>query len=186
MIATIKAEWRKNRFRPAFLVSSAVMAALVVFDYGTNWYLALHPSVSQRAAGTNILTLYPDQFVNNVIGAGYPIGAAIAIVLGALFAGSEYSWGTLKTLLTQRSGRFTTWIGRVVIFEVWMAILTVVLFAVGAASSVVTTAKVVRRSCIRRSTDRARSTNPSYIDWKLRKNSAMSWRNLLPRTRSAS
>jgi len=137
MIATIKAEWRKNRFRPAFLVSSAVMAALVVFDYGTNWYLALHPSVSQRAAGTNILTLYPDQFVNNVIGAGYPIGAAIAIVLGALFAGSEYSWGTLKTLLTQRSGRFTTWIGRVVIFEVWMAILTVVLFAVGAASSVV-------------------------------------------------
>jgi len=137
MIATIKAEWRKNRFRPAFLVSSAVLAALVVFAYGTNWYLALHPSVGQRGGGVNILTLYPDQFVNNVMGAGFPIGAAIAIVIGALFAGSEYSWGTLKTLLTQRNGRLTTWIGRVVVFEVWMAILTVVLFAVGAASSVV-------------------------------------------------
>jgi len=137
MIATIKAEWRKNRFRPAFLVSSAVLAALVVFAYGTNWYLALHPSVGQRSGGVNILTLYPDQFVNNVMGAGFPIGAAIAIVIGALFAGSEYSWGTLKTLLTQRNGRLTTWIGRVVVFEVWMAILTVVLFAVGAASSVV-------------------------------------------------
>jgi ABC-2 type transport system permease protein len=137
MIATIKAEWRKNRFRPAFLVSSAVMAALVVFAYGTNWYLALHPLVNQRTGGINILTLYPDQFVNNVMGAGFPIGAAIAIVIGALFAGSEYSWGTLKTLLTQRSGRLTTWIGRVVVFEVWMAIVTVVLFAAGAASSVV-------------------------------------------------
>jgi ABC-type transport system involved in multi-copper enzyme maturation permease subunit len=137
MIATIKAEWRKNRFRPAFLVSSAILAALVVFFYGTNWYLALNPTVSQRSSGINILTLYPEQFVNNIMVAAYPIGAAIAIVLGALFAGSEYSWGTLKTMLTQRSGRLTTWIGRVFVFEVWMAILTVVLFATGAASSVV-------------------------------------------------
>jgi ABC-type transport system involved in multi-copper enzyme maturation permease subunit len=137
MIATIKAEWRKNRFRPAFLVTSGLLAALTVFAYGTNWYLALHPNVSQRDGGVNILSLYPDQFVNNVMGAGFPIGAAMAIVLGALFAGSEYSWGTLKTLLTQRSGRLTTWIGRVVVFEIWMAILTLVLFAMGAASSVV-------------------------------------------------
>ena len=137
MIATIKAEWRKNRFRPAFLVTSGLLAVLTVFAYGTNWYLALHPNVGQREGGVNILTLYPDQFVNNVMGAGFPIGAAMAIVLGAVYAGSEYSWGTLKTLLTQRSGRLTTWIGRVVVFEVWMAILTVVLFAIGGASSVV-------------------------------------------------
>jgi ABC-type transport system involved in multi-copper enzyme maturation permease subunit len=137
MIATIKAEWRKNRFRPAFLVTSGLLAALTVFAYGANWYLALHPNVGQRDGGVNILTLFPDQFVNNVMGAGFPIGAAMAIVLGAIYAGSEYSWGTLKTLLTQRSGRVTTWIGRVVVFEIWMAILTLVLFAVGAASSVV-------------------------------------------------
>ena len=55
----------------------------------------------------------------------------------------------------------------------------------GAASSVVTTANVVRRSCRSRSTAFARSTNPSYIDWKFRKNSAMSWRNWLPSRRSA-
>src|SRR5205807_176145 len=110
MIATIKAEWRKNRFRPAFLVSSGVMAALVAFFYATNWYLALHPAASQRAGGSNILALYPDQFVNSAMGAAYPIGAAIAIVLGALLAGSEYSWGTMKTMLTQRSGRLTTWL----------------------------------------------------------------------------
>jgi len=37
----------------------------------------------------------------------------------------------------------------------------------------------------RASTDRARLTKPSYIVWKLRKNSAMSSRNWLPRIRSA-
>jgi hypothetical protein len=56
----------------------------------------------------------------------------------------------------------------------------------GLDSSVLTTTKVVRRSRRTRSTARARSTKPSYIDWKSRKNSAMSWRNAEPRMRSAS
>jgi len=137
MIATIKAEWRKNRFRPAFLVSSGLIAGITVLIYGVNWYQALHPGTGERRGLLSILTLYPDQFVNNVMGAGFPLGAAIAIVLGALIAGSEYSWGTMKTTLTQGPGRLTTWFGRVVAFEAWMGILTAILFVVGAASSVV-------------------------------------------------
>jgi len=35
MIATIRAEWRKNRFRPAFLVSLGVVAASTVFVYAS-------------------------------------------------------------------------------------------------------------------------------------------------------
>src|SRR5437763_7641708 len=139
MIATIKSEWRKNRFRPAFLVASGIMAAITVLVYSVNWYLALHPLATRGGdrAIVNIATLYPDQFVNNVMGAAFPIGAAMAIVLGALFAGSEYGWGTVKTMFTQRPGRLTVWLGRMVVFGLWMLILTVVLFAVGAASSVV-------------------------------------------------
>jgi ABC-type transport system involved in multi-copper enzyme maturation permease subunit len=136
MIASIKAEWRKNRFRPALLVSSGLMAAITVLVYGVNWYLALHPTAGDRQA-VSLLTLYPDQFVNNVMGAGFPLGAAMAIVLGALIAGSEYSWGTVKTTLTQGPGRLTTWFGRVVVFGAWMGIMTAILFTVGAASSVV-------------------------------------------------
>jgi ABC-type transport system involved in multi-copper enzyme maturation permease subunit len=136
MIATIKAEWRKNRFRPAFLVSSAVIAAITLLAYGVRWYQALNPVVGDRHP-LSLLTLYPDQFVNSVMGAAFPIGAAIAIVLGALIAGSEYSWATMKTTLTQGPGRLTTWFGRVVVFETWMGILTLILFVVGAASSIV-------------------------------------------------
>ena len=136
MIATIKAEWRKNRLRPAFVVTSGLLGALVILAYGITWYQALNPSASDRGV-VSILTLYPAQFVNFVMGAGFPIGAAMAIVVGALYAGSEYSWGTLKTMLTQRAGRLTAWAGRGFIFAVWMGIMTVILFAVGAASSVV-------------------------------------------------
>jgi len=139
MIATIKSEWRKSRFRPAFLVASGIMAAITVLVYGVNWYLALHPTATRGGdrAIVNIATLYPDQFVNNVMGAAFPIGAAMAIVVGALFAGSEYGWGTMKTMFTQGPGRLTVWVGRLVVFAAWMLILTVVLFAVGALSSVV-------------------------------------------------
>ena len=55
----------------------------------------------------------------------------------------------------------------------------------GADSSVDTTTKVVRLSSSVRVTALARSTKPSYIVWKRRKNSAMSSRNFEPRMRSA-
>ena len=136
MIATIKAEWRKNRFRPAFLVASGIIGAITMLVYGLQWYQALHPAASDRGP-VSILTLFPDQFVNAVMGAAFPIGAAMAIVVGAIYAGSEFSWGTLKTMFTQRPGRLTVWAGRVVVFVAWMFITTAVLFAVGAGSSVV-------------------------------------------------
>lgn len=133
MIATIKAEWRKNRFRPAFLVASALIAVLTLLVFSSNWYQATHPGAAERAIP--LALLYPDQFVNNVMGAGFPLGAALAIVLGAILAGSEYSWGTLKTVFTQGPGRLTTWTGRVLVFTIWMGIVTAILFVIGAAYS---------------------------------------------------
>jgi ABC-type transport system involved in multi-copper enzyme maturation permease subunit len=135
MIASIKAEWRKNRFRPAFLIAAGSIAGIVVLLYSAQWYQATHPGGPREAV--SILTLYPDQFVNNVMGAGFPLGAAIALVLGALIAGSEYSWGTLKTVFTQRPGRLSTLVGRVVTFQAWMGIMTLIIFVVGAVYSVV-------------------------------------------------
>src|SRR5206468_4060990 len=111
MIATIKAEWRKSRLRPGFLIGAGVIAGIAILVYAANWYLALHPLATRGGERpiVSLATLYPDQFVNNVMGAAFPIGAAVAIVLGALFAGSEYGWGTVKTMFTQRPGRLTVW-----------------------------------------------------------------------------
>lgn len=137
MIASIKAEWRKLRFRPAFSVSAGLIAGITVLFYSLNWYQALHPGARDRGGVVSILTLFPDQFVNSVMGAAFPIGAAIAIVLGAIYAGSEFTWGTLKTTFTQRPGRLSVWAGRAVMFIFWMGMLAVALFAAGAVMSVV-------------------------------------------------
>lgn len=142
MIASIKAEWRKSRFRPSFLVGAGVMGAITVLVYGVDWYLALHPIASRGGdrSAVNILVLYPDQFVNFIMGAAYPIGAAMAIVVGGIFAGSEFGWGTVKTMFIQRPGRLTVWTGRLVVFAAWMLMITLGMFVVGAVSSIVVAA----------------------------------------------
>ena len=50
MIATIKAEWRKSRFRPAFLVATGIIAGITILIYVLSWYLALHPSAAGERA----------------------------------------------------------------------------------------------------------------------------------------
>jgi ABC-type transport system involved in multi-copper enzyme maturation permease subunit len=135
MIATIKAEWRKNRFRPAYLIGTGLIGALTVVAYNVNWYLATHPGNSDRPV--LLSNLYPDHVVAQVMNAGFPLGAAMAIVVGAIIAGSEYSWSTQKTMLTQGPGRLTIWAGKVFVFTVWMGLATLVLFALGTASSAI-------------------------------------------------
>src|SRR5262245_36541909 len=102
MIGSIRSEWRKLRRRPAYLVGTAVVVAVTILVYVVNYWQFTWPSAASAAqAALDKQTLYPADFVLNVIGASFPLGAALAIVLGALSTGAEYGWGTMKTLLTQ-------------------------------------------------------------------------------------
>ena len=135
MIASIRSEWRKNLRRPAFIVAAAAVVG-VGLVYSIDYYQAWHPTAAQAAeAHLMRLELYPRELVNNLVGGAFPLGAALALVLGALSAGSDYAWGTLKTALVQRRGRLSIVVGRVVAFEVAMAVLSLLLFAAGAVSS---------------------------------------------------
>ena len=133
MIRVVKAEYRKHARRPAFRVAAGLVGLLIGFAYGIGLAEVIWPSIAP-SGGFNVLTLYPDQFVNNVTGAA-GLSAAIAMVVGALMAGSDYSWGTFKTALTQGPGRLTTVAGRVVSYLLFTGLLTLVIFAVGAAAS---------------------------------------------------
>jgi ABC-type transport system involved in multi-copper enzyme maturation permease subunit len=77
----------------------------------------------------------PDQIVANTLG-GFPVFAgALALVFGALVCGSEYGWGTVKTLFTQRPGRAVVLGGQFVAMAAAVAIGVLVLFGLGAVSS---------------------------------------------------
>jgi ABC-type transport system involved in multi-copper enzyme maturation permease subunit len=56
--------------------------------------------------------LLPGNVTVNVAGLLSFFGGPIALILGALSAGSEYGWGTLKTAFTQRPGRTNVLAGK--------------------------------------------------------------------------
>jgi ABC-2 type transport system permease protein len=135
MIGVIKAEIRKHTRRPAFRVGAALVALLVSAAYGIGLAGLINSSLAP-AGGVNVAQLYPDQFVIYATGAA-ALSGAIAMIVGALMAGSEYSWGTFKTALTQRAGRLTTIAGRILAFLFYTSALTLIILALSATWSVV-------------------------------------------------
>jgi ABC-type transport system involved in multi-copper enzyme maturation permease subunit len=121
--------------RPAMWVLAAVFLVLAqVFGY-------LLPYVAYRSGGGTgfaagqtaaqlLSDLLPRSLVPNTLG-GFPMFAgAIAVIMGGLLAGSEYGWGTLKTMLTQRPRRLSVLGGKLAVSLLMALALVVAVFAV--------------------------------------------------------
>ena len=79
--------------------------------------------------------MLPAQIVPNTLG-GFPVFAgALALALGALVLGSEYGWGTFKTIVTQRPGRLSVLAGQLLAVFTFLAGTVLVLFALSALTS---------------------------------------------------
>lgn len=141
MYDVMRAELFKLRKRPA--VWTLLAAAIVlnqIFGYivpymsytsgEENGFIGDVPS-SAILAG-----MMPDQINTNTLGAFPVFAGALALVLGALMAGGEHGFGTVKTLLTQRPGRTATVAGQFGAIVVSVAVGVAVLYALGFASSI--------------------------------------------------
>jgi ABC-2 type transport system permease protein len=141
MITSFKAEWRKLRQRPAVWVLGGIMlAALVFFGYFFTWLQVSFPSSHFRPDGGLTIaqlksTLHPINFVKNSLGGVGIVGSILTLILGALAAGSEFGWGTVKTVYTQRPGRLQALAGQVAVISVIVAIFAIAFFAVAALAS---------------------------------------------------
>src|SRR2546423_6260525 len=141
MINSFKAEWRKLRQRPAVWVLGGIMlAALILFGYAFNWIQLSFPSKNFHPEGGLTIAqlktaLYPVNFVKNSLEGVGIVGSILTLILGALVVGSEFGWGTVKTVYTQRPGRLQTLAGQVGIVSVIAAIFTVAFYAVAALAS---------------------------------------------------
>lgn len=143
MIGALRAEWLKARKRPAVYVLLAVLlAVLVLLFYFLLWYLFTYraqeilrgspPGV--RAQDIKQL-LYPQHFLQEMLSAARQVGGPICLILGVQMAGSDYGWGTWKTVFTQRPPRLAIWAAKVVVMLVLLAIGTVLFVAVAAGCS---------------------------------------------------
>jgi ABC-2 type transport system permease protein len=67
---------------------------------------------------------------------GFPFfGGVLALMLGVLTFGSEYGWGTLRTLFIQRPGRLRVFAAKLLALAVALVPFVLVVFAVGALAS---------------------------------------------------
>jgi ABC-2 type transport system permease protein len=110
MLGSYRAEILKLRKRSAvWVLFGAGLVLSLVFGYLLPYLGYATGDDNQQTDGiprADVLNgMLPEHVLDNTIG-GYPIFAgALALVLGAIVVGGEYSWGTLKTVLTQRPGR---------------------------------------------------------------------------------
>ena len=144
-----RAELLKLRNRPATWVLGAVLvASVLVFAYLLTYLLlsALPTETAQPSPGgpqvfgeeelnNQMETLLPEGLLSIVLPLIHQFGASVALILGALVMGSEYGWGTLKTIFNQRVSRIGILSGKLVALGITVAVLVTLTFTMGALSS---------------------------------------------------
>ncbi len=134
------AELYKTVRRPAVWVCVlGLLAISITIGYAIPWLAETFSKTAQGLPpGTTLadfkVSLYPQNFVRNTV--GDPLGGVFALILGVLLQGSEYGWGTVKMLYTQRAGRVALLVGKLAAVATVIVVMVIGLFAVDAASSV--------------------------------------------------
>jgi ABC-type transport system involved in multi-copper enzyme maturation permease subunit len=131
MTRSVMAELLVLRKRTSTWILLGIWTTLaLVFAYVVPYVTYLNDSAEQPLG-----ELLPQQLVGSLMG-GFPFfGGVLALMLGVLTFGSEYGWGTLRTLLIQRPGRLRVFAAKVLALALALIPFVLVVFAVGALAS---------------------------------------------------
>jgi ABC-type transport system involved in multi-copper enzyme maturation permease subunit len=146
MLAALRWESYKLYKRPAVWVCAGLLLVLAIgLGYVTFYlvytYAPTGPNNGGLPRGVTLkdfkIALYPAAFVKYTLSTWDTLGGVFALILGVLSQGSEYGWGTIKTLFTQRPGRVALLAGKLGALSLAVLVLVVALFAVDLAASYV-------------------------------------------------
>jgi ABC-type transport system involved in multi-copper enzyme maturation permease subunit len=143
MYAAFRGELFKAVRRPGIWVLVGLFLALaVLLGYAITYLIYTHPPPNSSQGLPPGMTLadfkiglYPENVVKQTMSQWGVLGGVFALIVGVLLQGSEYGWGTIKTLYTQRYGRLTMLFGKLAAMLVVVLAIVIGLFAVDAASS---------------------------------------------------
>jgi ABC-2 type transport system permease protein len=134
---SIAAELLVLRKRRSTWILLGIWTALAIF------FSYLLPYVEYRTGDigareqdeTPLEDLLPESLVGH-LSVGFPFfGGVFAIMLGVLALGSEYGWGTLRTVFVQRPGRLRVFAAKLVALGVGLVPFVLSVVAVGAVAS---------------------------------------------------
>jgi ABC-2 type transport system permease protein len=98
-------------------------------------YVVPYATYLNRSPPDSLIDVLPEHLVGTLMG-GFPFfGGVLALMLGVLAFGSEYGWGTLKTLFTQRPGRLHVFGAKLLALAATLVAFVLVVFALGALAS---------------------------------------------------
>ena len=132
MTRSVTAELLQLRKRAATWILLGIWTFLGIFFA----YVVPYALAPEDAPG-GIEQFLPESLAGNLM-EGFPFfGGVFALMLGVFALGSEYSWDTLRTLLTQRPGRLRVLAAKLAALGVVLIPFVLVLFAAGAVASFV-------------------------------------------------
>ena len=131
MTRNVMAELLVLRKRTSTWILLGIWTTLALaFAYVVPYATYLNDSTSQPLGD-----VLPKNLVGNVMG-GFPFfGGVLVLMLGVLTFGSEYGWGTLRTLFIQRPGRLQVFAAKLLALAMALIPFVLVVFAVGAVAS---------------------------------------------------
>jgi ABC-type transport system involved in multi-copper enzyme maturation permease subunit len=140
LVNAFRAEWMKLRKRPAvWILLVALPAIVLLFGYLALWAFARQapPEAAQSGLDTGriLQVLSPARIPGQVLNMVSGFGGALGLILGGLTVGSEYGWGTIKTVTTQRPARSALMGGRVLALLTVCVLLALMAFLGGGAGA---------------------------------------------------
>lgn len=134
-MGSVRAELLLLAKRPATWVLVAlpiVMSLLFGYILPYSSYVSGPP---EGRPATDLRDMLPERMVPSLLeGVPFYLGM-VALILGVLAVGSEYGWGTLKTVLMQQPRRLHLFGAKLAAVAAVLAVSTVSIFAVAAVSS---------------------------------------------------
>ena len=117
-----------------------LLAAAITIGYAIPWLAeTFTKNVQGLPEGVTLadlkITLYPANFVRETLQQWNLLGGVFALIVGVLLQGSEYGWGTVKTLYTQHDGRLAMLFGKLGTLVVIVVVMVIGIFAVDAVAS---------------------------------------------------
>ena len=131
MIRIVQAELLLLGKRASTWILLAIWTALAL----TFAYVVPYIQYTNNPERTPLAELLPENLVGTLL-AGFPFfGGVLALMLGVLTVGSEYGWGTLKTLFTQGPGRLRVFGAKLIAVSAVLLVFVLVAYVLGALAS---------------------------------------------------